>query len=442
MNKQLDRTWVAESPNGVRDAPPAVRSSTRIPHTKSRNGCKSCKQKRIKCDESKPVCAQCAHRKISCEYPQAEPPNEQLETPSPRLEHSISRELARTKLLDFMKESSMPCDQLANPKYKRIHAVELLDHWFDADYPWIGTTEVQNTMQKHGFNLGLGAPCLLHGILAFAACHLNYLQPGNLKYEIASTIHYNRSLALYSNQISTHVGADNADQLFGTWFLLGPMTFWNLSRPSDQLHLESHGDVTAGSAEPATKDPFSHGDFTWLRALQGTRILQDDPAIQTHLKDSIWAPIFLEAREWEADVDMSNDSQTDSDVYQNLIALKELCDVQADSSSTDNPYQHPIQRLGRLSATEPHRDMVGWYMVWVGKLSPEFLNLLEESDPKALLILAYWCALILRINFWWITRSAKQQCTKVCTYLDQFSEPGVQNLLEFPASACGYRLEN
>ncbi|KAF2499638.1 hypothetical protein BU16DRAFT_503884 [Lophium mytilinum] len=431
MNKNLDRTWVTESPNGVRKASQAATSSSRRSHTKSRNGCKSCKRKRIKCDESRPVCGQCAYRKISCEYLQTETPNERFETHSLRSELSSSREFARTKILEFMKENDVPCDQLANPKYQRIDAAELLDHWFDTDYPWIGTTEVQNTMQKHGFNIGLGAPYVLHGILAFAACHLNYLRPGHLKYEIASTIHYNSSLALYSNQISLHVGADNADQLFGTWFLLGPMTFWNLSRPADQLLLESH-----------TKNAIGHGHFTWLRALQGTRILQDDPAIQTHLKDSIWAPTFLEARAWEADIDMSNGSQIKSDTYLILTALKELCDFRVDSYSTDNPYQHPIRRLSRLFATKPHRDMVGWYMVWVGKLSPEYLDLLEESDSKALLILAYWCALILRIDIWWITRSAKQKCTEICTYLDQSAEPGVRGLLEFPASACGYRLES
>lgn len=34
--------------------------------TKSRNGCKTCKQRRTKCDETKPICMKCAERNIPC----------------------------------------------------------------------------------------------------------------------------------------------------------------------------------------------------------------------------------------------------------------------------------------------------------------------------------------------------------------------------------------
>ncbi|RAL67101.1 hypothetical protein DID88_007881 [Monilinia fructigena] len=38
------------------------------PIKKSRYGCKSCKTRRLKCDESKPTCANCMRNDISCEY--------------------------------------------------------------------------------------------------------------------------------------------------------------------------------------------------------------------------------------------------------------------------------------------------------------------------------------------------------------------------------------
>lgn len=37
-------------------------------HTKSRNGCDTCKRRRVKCDETKPRCLKCTHMNIECGY--------------------------------------------------------------------------------------------------------------------------------------------------------------------------------------------------------------------------------------------------------------------------------------------------------------------------------------------------------------------------------------
>ncbi|KAJ8062928.1 hypothetical protein OCU04_008175 [Sclerotinia nivalis] len=44
------------------------KETTRRPHKKSRYGCKSCKTRRLKCDETKPTCANCSKSNIVCEY--------------------------------------------------------------------------------------------------------------------------------------------------------------------------------------------------------------------------------------------------------------------------------------------------------------------------------------------------------------------------------------
>ncbi|CUM63161.1 uncharacterized protein PRCAT00000728001 [Priceomyces carsonii] len=37
-------------------------------HQKSRNGCSTCKKRRVKCDETKPVCNKCKHMNLTCGY--------------------------------------------------------------------------------------------------------------------------------------------------------------------------------------------------------------------------------------------------------------------------------------------------------------------------------------------------------------------------------------
>ncbi|APA08617.1 hypothetical protein sscle_04g033870 [Sclerotinia sclerotiorum 1980 UF-70] len=45
-----------------------AKETIRRPHKKSRYGCKSCKARRLKCDETKPTCANCTKSDIACEY--------------------------------------------------------------------------------------------------------------------------------------------------------------------------------------------------------------------------------------------------------------------------------------------------------------------------------------------------------------------------------------
>ncbi|KNG88491.1 hypothetical protein ANOM_003232 [Aspergillus nomiae NRRL 13137] len=46
----------------------------RARHLKSRNGCYTCKQRRVKCDEVRPVCGACSFRGESCSFPPPAPP--------------------------------------------------------------------------------------------------------------------------------------------------------------------------------------------------------------------------------------------------------------------------------------------------------------------------------------------------------------------------------
>ncbi|KAK3694156.1 hypothetical protein B0T22DRAFT_62880 [Podospora appendiculata] len=45
------------------------RRHAKVGHRKSRNGCKKCKTRRVKCDESRPVCRSCARLGLECEWP-------------------------------------------------------------------------------------------------------------------------------------------------------------------------------------------------------------------------------------------------------------------------------------------------------------------------------------------------------------------------------------
>ncbi|KAL6810459.1 hypothetical protein V8C40DRAFT_258467 [Trichoderma camerunense] len=45
-----------------------VKTVIRRSHVKSRNGCQTCKRKRVKCDEFWPICRRCVFTGSECEY--------------------------------------------------------------------------------------------------------------------------------------------------------------------------------------------------------------------------------------------------------------------------------------------------------------------------------------------------------------------------------------
>jgi hypothetical protein len=69
-----------------------------------------------------------------------------------------------------------------------------------------------------------------------------------------------------------------------------------------------------------------------------------------------------------------------------------------------------------------------------------YRNLLLEKDPRALLILGYWFAILCKLNQWWIDDRAKLECRSICMYLEHNDDHRIVGLLEFPAEACEYAL--
>ncbi|KAL2840181.1 hypothetical protein BJY01DRAFT_218766 [Aspergillus pseudoustus] len=65
MSTGLPSPAALEMANALREAP----RRHRAPHAKSRNGCYTCKQRRVKCDEVRPSCGACSSRGDPCTFP-------------------------------------------------------------------------------------------------------------------------------------------------------------------------------------------------------------------------------------------------------------------------------------------------------------------------------------------------------------------------------------
>ena len=339
---------------------------------------------------------------------------------------STSRESVKVQIIRSLKDADVPSSDLKNPFYKQSDTAELVDHFIEVSYPWFGSTESQRIMQYDGLQLLLRAPYLLHGILSFSASHLSYLHHYNKKYCAAAVLHYQLSLISYQERLQKDVNSKNVDLLFGGCLLQSMMAFGYL------FHEARDG--------PLDSDDKGVG-LTWLRAMQGTKILYEREELRPYLTKSIWLPVFLESNCWEESFCNHQEDEEDSWAAHTSKALHRLFELDDSSIVDENPYRQPLALLCQLMRCESSHDNIGMFMMFSGKLPPEFIGLLENSDQKAMLIMGYWSALFGKIDQWWIVRSTKVECMRICEFLDKASDARIRDLLAFPAAQCGYTLK-
>ncbi|KAE8152394.1 hypothetical protein BDV25DRAFT_128066 [Aspergillus avenaceus] len=98
---------MSETPSPLSGTPPSQTSLPsrgkrhRIRHQKSRKGCFTCKQRRVKCDEAQPICGACAFRGENCSYPRSTTLTLELSSAAPRSPRRTNHTTNALQPLDF-----------------------------------------------------------------------------------------------------------------------------------------------------------------------------------------------------------------------------------------------------------------------------------------------------------------------------------------------------
>jgi hypothetical protein len=344
------------------------------------------------------------------------------------IEHKMSREEQKAAVLVVLQKFDIPCEKLTNPVYRRLDALELIDHWYKVSEPWIGAPLLQQAMQEHGIRLGLEAPFMLNAVLAFSATHLKMLYPQEQKYQDAATLHYAHALSGYSSQLDK-ASSKTADHLFGTCFLMNMLSFLNAS-------LQFTGKKPGADA----------GNLSWVKVMGGMDVLSNIANLEDCKKRTVWASAFREFSDyesWQQQVFDSLHSKQTSFIPPDCMHHLNVFFTSNRMGETlhNSPYEYPLQGLNLLASGEGYPGLIPSFIMFVGKLPQSFVQLVEELDEQALLILCYWCALFADINQWWITEPAVKQCRSICMYLNHALDPDMRNLLAFPARRCNVSLD-
>lgn len=314
-------------------------------------------------------------------------------------------------------------NELSSPSYHRgVDPLELLNHFFETTSPlWMGSAQCQDLLQQHTPRLALGSSFLLHAILAFSAYHIAAFCPKQRQHEIAAASHYGLALQSYRQAIDEE--SVDADALFACCMLLTLLSFKHFSNDL------RNGDIPKSQKSLAF-------DTLSLRFIGGPRILADAFARRSMLDQGLWKPLIRHCEEYF----VKNDDMFAGSpgAFQSMTGLEAVCR----GDEIDGPFDTALTSLRILMQcyVSDRQKMVDFTFCFAIKLDPRFLRLVEESVPKALLVMCYWYALVVQVDQWWARRTAQIEGMKLLCYLRDTKDFAIQSLLDFPTELLNERL--
>lgn len=119
------------------------------------------------------------------------------------------------------------------------------------------------------------------------------------------------------------------------------------------------------------------------------------------------------------------------------IELIDLYGLDATSTIDNNPYHATASTLAKSLNSDCQYTIILNFFSFVRHMGPDYRQLLEQKDPRALLLLAYFYAQICQYQHWWARRTAPE-CQAICIYLERYhgQENNIQILLQFPKAMC------
>ncbi|KAF2753555.1 hypothetical protein EJ05DRAFT_505186 [Pseudovirgaria hyperparasitica] len=392
-------------------------------HNKTRTGCTTCKRRRVKCDEQKPMCGSCRKLSLDCHF----------------RDGTIGHGGPFSYPTPGSDESSL---STGHSFHFTTQDMELLHHW---TLKTSLSISIESVWQEFVPECAFRNTFLLRAILALAASHKAYL----LRKETGTSRLDGYYLALGAHHINLATGPmkdalenvtqDNAPAIlnFGSCNFLYTLaashyydTFSNYfcgNQPEDSVH--------------------------WLKIWHGIRVLRP------HWKWIESSPIARLLPKRDLQRDYIPETPEEHDIDGRLHDLKKLWSREEGcprDCSPKTPYDEgqvesftvalrmlrmafifSSQLLRRLEAPlQDHKDedvertFLAAIMTWLHQLRPAFVALLDRQDIVALVVFAHYTVLLDRMSFKWYIEGVPQQMIQAIS--EQLGRCGARHLIAWP----------
>ncbi|KAB8256648.1 hypothetical protein BDV32DRAFT_93375 [Aspergillus pseudonomiae] len=411
----------------------------RKPHTKSRNGCSTCKRDRVKCDEARPFCGRCSKRQDVCIY----------EKPSGRLrdddglrgmvlcDQSLDNR-AELERADWLIESGLKSSLIniilnhgsPQPLPRKVdtpgtaltpntHLVQHLARCIDTSFQ-----SYPGCQLFHRFVLPncAATPALMHSLLALSARQLQHLQPSCRLHERAYLFHTQVATRLLNEELAqASIAAQKLDFIFATCLLINMISFATNEIDPSKSWLFMSDSASIDNA------------LNWFMVQQGmgylSKILSRNPngsVWNTELDaDTSCNPLFV----------ISDDLPSYSDLELIPQILADICCITADSTPGNNPYYMPLVLLSRAFRIKSLGfGNLNSYLSFGPHVPQSYRVLLRQKDERALLLFMLWLMLFQEETCWWISARTRNEYAGVSWLLGRSEDGRIREVARDPTT--------
>ncbi|SPJ73310.1 related to UPC2 - regulatory protein involved in control of sterol uptake [Fusarium torulosum] len=382
----------------------AIRSSGAKPrraHKKAKTGCADCRKRRVKCSEEKPMCRACCRRGVQCQYPS-------FQTTSLSAAHSPATDEASpysssTQLLAQDHHIS-PIPGLAilrarsrEPSSARygIEDMALLHHWtVSTSLDIYKNSSLSVTCQVTFPQVAFRYPFVMQALLGLTALHIAYLEPQERLRHTADAARYHNEGLQGFNKAIQFSDDETADSLF-IWSSLNLLYVFGISGRLGE-------GIWDDSGWGNRKDRIL--GMGWIPMLRGVQTVSS-PSFYT-LRDGPLGELLSIGNWEEIDPDKvleANDQRfcltreawinsPDAPIYEKTLQVLRKCRIfmaQFSSMNTEAPQEAIFNRSWQGA------------FLFVPFAPEEYFTLLQQRQPPALILYAFYGALLHALNDSW-----------------------------------------
>ncbi|OQE31977.1 hypothetical protein PENSTE_c001G08107 [Penicillium steckii] len=392
----------------------------------------------LQCDEKRPSCSNCSNHNIECTF--ATTSTAESESPVPDTPEEPVRRIARRfrphqlsagglkQTFRISSSSTQPqpspsantqsaavqCDLPKDSLQSTISVpdLNLFHHWCISTYKTMVLRDPHDIWQYHIVQWGIEFPSILHLVLALSALHLAYERPEEQeRYLQQADDNFTFGVRTVTNVLSLQdMNEDNCQQIYMSAVLIifiyfgrgprsGQYLIFSDTGPSEWLILmqgvkltlgKHHQKVFSGVLEPEPPSPLP----------------EITPSIRAELHEhTVHTQAVQRFVEQEASID-------DLPIY--ISALNDLNEM------VNRVYE-------RRSAGQLGIAFMDQIIGWLYRLPERFVRLLEEKEPRALVILAYWAVMFRYMDaVWFMEGWAEHVLGGVSTFLQAEYRPWIE----------------
>ncbi|KAF7908423.1 uncharacterized protein EAF01_004178 [Botrytis porri] len=383
----------------------------RLYHKKSRNGCQRCKARRVKCDETRPICNNCIRHRLGCVYTKPPPPlppaasspqtiksnSSNPSTPEHISVHALAEDFSSASVSPQVDLSIPPApsqafsDDLPESSARRMLELRLLQTYIihtSPTFPSCHNPETLNLWSVVVPKLAFESPNLLYAMFAIASLHLHVLSPNDMEIQRARQ-HY-LSLALRHHQKGVaSLNPSTADAVMFASILILNDAFSSLQvRCMKPYTLPTHWlQMARGTASvfAVALGLIRHDPNAKAMALLRTKPALTKPEEQLNRPEI--HPLFSAILTYPSPhISISPQNYSENGGYDpsipptHLTAYLQTLSYLSSIHLNIMQHEHPMATARRFTA----------FGLQVPKL---FIDLVEERQPRALVIFAYYFAM-------------------------------------------------